>query len=168
MSNYPEYIILHHSASKDYTLSDFESIRRYHIDVNGWNDIGYHRVIERVGTEIVVRQGRDYNEQGAHCPGMNTRSVGICVVGNFETGKMDEAMKLAVIREVREQMIRFDIPVEKVLRHRDAALPGHGTACPGKFFPYDEIIEALRGIEEPKPQICPVCGQEIKRTETKK
>ena len=163
MANYPEYIILHHSAGKDYYLSDFEAIRRFHIDIRGWNDIGYHRVIERVGTDIVVNQGRDYNEQGAHCPGMNARSLGICVVGNFETGKMDEAMKFAVIREVREQMLRFDIPAKNVLRHRDAALPGHGTACPGKHFPYEEIIEALKGVDQPPAiKTCPTCGQEIK------
>lgn len=163
MANYPEYIILHHSAGKDYYLSDFEAIRKFHIEFRGWDDIGYHRVIERVVTEIVVRQGRPYSVPGAHCPGMNSRSIGICVVGNFETGLMDEAMKFAVIKEVRDQMVRFDIPVENVLMHRTAALPGHGTACPGRFFPFDEIIEALKNVDQaPVIKTCPTCGQEIK------
>lgn len=163
MANYPEYIILHHSAGKDYTLSDFEAIRRFHIEVRGWNDIGYHRVGERVGTKIVFRQGRNYNVDGAHCPGMNARSIGICIVGNFETGPMDEAMKFAVITEVHDRMIQFDVPVEKVLMHRTAALPGHGTACPGRYFPYEEIIEALKNVDQPPAiKTCPTCGQEIK------
>lgn len=163
MPNYPKYIILHHSACPDGPGEDFEAIRRYHINVNGWNDIGYHRVIERVGGEIVVNQGRAYSVAGAHCPGMNSRSLGICVVGNFETGQMDEAMKFAVIREVRDQMVRFDIPVENVLMHRTAAQPGHGTACPGKHFPFEEIIAALKNVDQPPAiKTCPTCGQEIK------
>jgi hypothetical protein len=40
--------------------------------------VGYHRVIDLDG---IVWEGRDLDEPGAHCPGVNTKSWGICLLG---------------------------------------------------------------------------------------
>ena len=51
----PQYIIFHHSLTKDGTVVDWEAMRRYHEQVNGWSDIGYHYGIERVGKGILLQ-----------------------------------------------------------------------------------------------------------------
>lgn len=73
-------IIIHCSATpegRDYTVAQ---IRDWHVNGNGWKDIGYHFVIYRDGT---VHTGRDINQIGAHCTGQNTGSIGICYIGGI-------------------------------------------------------------------------------------
>lgn len=55
-----------------------DTIREWHVNGNGWRDIGYHYVIRRDGT---VEKGRPVHEPGAHVAGHNARSIGICLVG---------------------------------------------------------------------------------------
>jgi N-acetyl-anhydromuramyl-L-alanine amidase AmpD len=60
-------------------------ITRWHKE-RGFRTIGYHWVIRRDGT---VEAGRPEREIGAHClaQGMNSVSIGICLVGGMERGK---------------------------------------------------------------------------------
>ena len=69
-------IVVHHSATSSGTV---ESFRRYHMDTNGWVDIGYNFVIYRDGT---IHEGRPLTIDGAHAPGYNKTHIGICLVGN--------------------------------------------------------------------------------------
>lgn len=144
MANKPEYIILHHSAGKDYLLSDFAAIKKFHVEVRGWSDIGYHLVLEMANCEAIVTKGRPYSKSGAHCPGKNTKSIGICTVGNFELETMDARVKARLIEVIRGVAELYGIPADHVLGHNEAALPGHGTACPGRYFPIEEIRQALK------------------------
>jgi len=57
-----------------------EDIRRWHVEGNGWDDIGYHYVIRRDGS---IEKGRDDNVQGAHVRGHNKNSLGVCMVGGY-------------------------------------------------------------------------------------
>ena len=71
-------IIIHCSATaegKDFKAAD---IRRWHVQGNGWKDIGYHFVIDLDGT---VEVGRPVAQQGAHCTNHNKTTIGICYVG---------------------------------------------------------------------------------------
>jgi N-acetyl-anhydromuramyl-L-alanine amidase AmpD len=54
------------------------SIRKYHIQHNGWADIGYHFVIDREGH---IETGRPLAQAGAHVSGENAASIGICLIG---------------------------------------------------------------------------------------
>ena len=86
----PKWIVLHHSLSRDsHTTLDWASIRRWHVDHNGWRDIGYHFGVERIKPNSVyeILVGRMPNETGAHCThaGMNRKSIGICAVGDYDT-----------------------------------------------------------------------------------
>jgi len=84
--NKPTVFILHHSASP--ATTKVGDIDRWHkarwpgfISRRGYH-VGYHYVIEADGTTI---QTRDHDEEGAHCIGMNRSSIGVCIVGNFNT-----------------------------------------------------------------------------------
>ncbi len=81
----PTHIIVHHSAGHT-TSSDYAAVVRsyydYHVNTNGWDDIGYNWLIDPHG---VVYEGRGENRQGAHFSCMNSNTTGICMIGNYET-----------------------------------------------------------------------------------
>lgn len=72
-------IILHCSATKVDPFLDAKTIKRWHVDGNGWLDIGYHFVIKTDGT---IEQGRSLEMQGAHTKGHND-SIGVCYIGGL-------------------------------------------------------------------------------------
>jgi uncharacterized protein YaiE (UPF0345 family) len=86
VTRYIDKVIIHCSGidGKGQTAA---SIRDYHVNEKGWDDIGYHYVITYYGE---IQQGRPLDYWGAHCKGQNKKSIGICVTGNklFNTGQM--------------------------------------------------------------------------------
>lgn len=94
-------LIIHCSDS---IHGDVEEIRRWHVNGNGWRDIGYHAVIlngcRRKNKFIelddgLLEMGREINlddvitpsEMGAHVRGNNSDSIGICLVGRCKFTK---------------------------------------------------------------------------------
>lgn len=71
-------IILHCTATPEGRYVSLEEVRRWHVEGNGWADIGYHYLILLDGT---VMEGRDLYRIGAHCTGHNANSIGIAYVG---------------------------------------------------------------------------------------
>ena len=71
-------IILHCSATPATMDVGAKEIRDWHVNGNGWRDIGYHWVIRRDGT---VERGRDEEMVGAHCLNHNAHSIGVCLIG---------------------------------------------------------------------------------------
>lgn len=71
-------IVLHHSASPRATTTTAD-IRRWHTMDRGFDDIGYHFVIEGDGS---VHSGRPLDRIPAAQKGANTNSIAICLVGN--------------------------------------------------------------------------------------
>lgn len=129
-------IILHHSYTKDnILLDDTEAIRGYHVARLGWRDIGYHWIIEKVNGELVATAGRPEAMDGAHCPGMNKKSLGVCVVGDFENNEMPSdvfAFTVKFLQELRERV--GSLPLKKHSDYRN-------TRCPGKHFPFDKMVQ---------------------------
>lgn len=142
--NRPEKIIIHHSLTEDNkVLSSFDGIRRYHIETNGWADIGYHHVLEYVGEKLVWRAGRAETLPGAHVKeqAINLKSIGICVVGNFDVTKPDAATYDALAAKCREIMGRYPrIKVSDIEPHHKYATY---KSCPGKLFDMGEITKRL-------------------------
>lgn len=139
--NNPEYIIIHHSAT---TQGDAETFRKNH-KAKGWRDIGYHYVIGN-GTysgDGEVEIGRTEAEDGAHCSadGMNRKSIGICLVGNFDKQKPTPAQMEALERLCKDIMAQYKIPVSKVLGHGEV----DATNCPGKNFDMATFRKRLEG-----------------------
>lgn len=144
--NKPQYIIIHHSATK---LGDAETFRRYHVQVNGWKDIGYHYVINN-GTykpDGFIEKGRDEKEVGAHAVGYNDKSIGICLVGNFDEDKPTQKQMQALTQLCKDIMQRYNIPAKNVLGHRET---GAKKTCPGKNFCMDSLRKMLEVGEVPK------------------
>jgi hypothetical protein len=62
-------------------------IRRWHVDENGWSDVGYHFVMDRDGSIIVARP---LDRTGALIRGFNKRKVGICLIGGHGGSERDD------------------------------------------------------------------------------
>ncbi|WP_306186350.1 FG-GAP-like repeat-containing protein [Streptomyces sp. MK5] len=83
-------VFVHHTAdSNSYSCAQSASIVRgimaYHIQVNGWNDLGYNFVVDKCGQIFEGRAGGvDLPVMGAHTYGFNSYSAGIAVLGNFQ------------------------------------------------------------------------------------
>lgn len=139
-ANYPEFIIVHHSATaRDTTL--FITIKNAHISY-GWEDIGYHKWIGGAadGDGILI-QGRPENKVGAHTDvnKQNYRSIGIAVCGDFHSTGLNEtptAAQLATLQQLLDDIRKQrGIPKEHVFGHTE--VPGAATDCPGSnLLPY--------------------------------
>jgi N-acetylmuramoyl-L-alanine amidase len=129
-------LIIHHSLTKDGQVVDWKAIRKYHIEVNGWHDIGYHWGIERAGNCYVLEAGRPETVAGAHTKGMNEHSLGICLVGNYDREKVPEAAFALLVDLCARKCHEYGLkPEDIVTHHRYAAY----KTCPGKLFPMDDL-----------------------------
>lgn len=70
-------VAVHHSASPRSTT--LRTLRRWHVEENGWADVGYHRIILGDGTSVA---GRPLHFQGASVRGKNRGLIAILVMGN--------------------------------------------------------------------------------------
>ena len=79
------HLIVHHSAGAN-ASSDWASVIRsiwvLHVKGNGWNDIGYNFLVDPNGIIYEGRAGGD-GVIGAHFSGVNTGTMGVCMVGTF-------------------------------------------------------------------------------------
>ena len=100
------FSIIHHTAgSNGYTRSEapaiVKAIQLYHVQGNGWNDIGYNFLVDRFGTVYEGRFGGiDRNVVGAHALGFNTGSVGIALIGTYGSTQPSKAAQDAIARLV--------------------------------------------------------------------
>ena len=72
-------IVIHCSATPPTMDIGVEKIREWHVDENGWDDVGYHYVVRRTNGELET--GRDESMVGSHARAVNGTSLGICLVG---------------------------------------------------------------------------------------
>lgn len=83
-------IILHCTATPSWREVSVDEIRRWHVEGNGWSDIGYHYVILLDGT---IARGRPLDVAGAHVKGHNKDSVGVVYVGGTDvTGQPQDTL----------------------------------------------------------------------------
>jgi N-acetylmuramoyl-L-alanine amidase len=116
-------IVLHHSASpRDTTSAD--EIREWH-RTKGWDDIGYHYVVEGDGS---LKMGRSIDMQPAAQSGHNAGTIAICVVGDntkdgegwTDSQRITAHSLIVMLRNV----LGWRIPIAG---HRDLGT----TECPG-------------------------------------
>jgi hypothetical protein len=157
--------MIHHSATKDGQTVSWQAIRRYHMSwrhrgeivtpqdaaklmlagervERPWEDTGYHCGVELVNDHLEALLGRPENERAAACKeaDMNARALHVCVVGNFDIAPPDDALLRFLARYVvRPWLVRYDIPAERIVGHRDYA---PYKSCPGALFDLDRLREA--------------------------
>ena len=142
----PTGIIIHHSLTSDGETVSWGAIRKYHLEVKGWKDIGYHAGIELIGDQYELLMGRMENEVGAHCLGFNDDCLGICLVGNFNIGPLPEEALVLLRKYCRSRMDIYGIKLDRILGHWETFplrnMPIHKT-CPGIEFSMQEFRSKL-------------------------
>jgi len=140
-----KYVIVHHSAT------DVGSALRFdyaHSSKKLWKGLGYHFVIDN-GTigkgdgQIEISPRWLHQEDGAHCKagGMNSKGIGICLVGNFSEDKVSRKQMKSLIFLINEFKGQYRIPDSHILGH--GQVKGASTECPGKKFPWKEFWQKL-------------------------
>jgi len=117
--NKTDYIVVHCAATKPSMDIGADTIRDWHVNGNGWRDIGYHLVIRRDGS---VEKGRDINDSGAHAAGYNSKSIGLCLVGgmaedNSAENNFTAQQWTSLLATVKE--LEVDFPNAKVIGHNE-------------------------------------------------
>jgi N-acetylmuramoyl-L-alanine amidase len=139
----PEYIIIHHSLTKDSETVSWGAIRKYHMETLGWVAVGYHWGLELIGDHYEILKGRMDDEVGAHCKeqGMNSKSLGICLVGNFDIVAPNNHQMTMLLDLTDFLMRQYKIPWENVRRHSEFA---PYKSCPGLLFPWNVFVASLQ------------------------
>lgn len=143
-----EGIVLHHRAG----WGDVESEHRDSL-ARGWIGIGYNYYIRQDGT-VWLGRGEEY--VGAHAgrkagaPGYadgahnNSRTIGIGFEGYYHPGHknadktMPQAQYDAGVRLIRDLRAKYP-DIKWIKGHKE--MPGCSTACPGDYFPLEELIK---------------------------
>lgn len=139
-------IVIHHTATN---VDDAMNIHRVHKIDRGWkNGLAYHFVISngsRKAKDGEIHVGGRWKGQqdGGHVKRLqwNKESIGICLIGNFETRKPTAAQLKSLEGLCRYLSKRTGIPNAMITTHKRLHV-GH-TACPGKYFPFDSFIKRM-------------------------
>lgn len=120
-------IVVHHSASPRKT-TDAEDIRRWHIEDRGWEDIGYHLVIQR--GRVVL--GRPLWRVGAHDGGENHETLGVLLVGDYTKETPGSWAWPQLVQTCADLLDWFDLDTDEGLRgHGEDEPSDTPTLCPG-------------------------------------
>lgn len=150
------HLIVHHSAGSN-TSSNWPgvvaAIFDYHVNTNGWSDIGYNWLIAPDGQLFEGRGGGD-NVRGSHMCGYNNNTMGVCALGSygsapFPAAGLETLKKLLSWKSCREDITpmgngpinSFSGNMLHISGHRDGCAPGY-TECPGNML-YGQLT-ALR------------------------
>lgn len=140
--------VLHHTAgSNNYTKAQAPGVVRgiysFHVNGNGWNDIGYNFLVDRYGQIYEGRfGGMDRGVVGAHAAGWNSGSFGVSLMGNFDIASPPAAAINAASEVIgwKYAMHGIDPSTNATVRHNNRTIPtlvGHrdvgSTACPGRY-----------------------------------
>ncbi len=96
------FAVVHHTAgSNGYSAAEsaaiVRGIQRYHVVGNGWDDIGYNFLVDKYGRVFEGRGGGiAQNVVGAHAGGFNTGSVGVAVIGIYQSRSLSDAARRAL------------------------------------------------------------------------
>tara|TARA_B100000035_G_C20980182_1_gene545073 strand:- start:720 stop:1136 length:417 start_codon:yes stop_codon:yes gene_type:complete len=120
-------IIIHCSATPEGRDIDAATIKDWHVNGNGWSDIGYHYVIKLNGE---IESGRPLDIAGAHVKGHNSDSIGICYIG----GADEDMNPKDTMLQCQEEAMRELIYSLRMVWDKELTLHGHNEyaskACP--------------------------------------
>lgn len=150
-----QQVHVHHTASSNrYSRADVPGIirgmYRYHTRSLGWSDLGYNFVVDKFARTWIGRAGGAWKPvRGAHTLGFNHTSVGVAVLGSFQSTNPTWDAQSELVRLAAWKLDRYDrrpsgwITVysqgsdkyPRGTRPRLRVIDGHrdtnDTACPG-------------------------------------
>lgn len=125
---------VHHTAGpsfcfdQDYCMTVVRAIQNFHMDSNGWNDIGYSFLI---GEDGRVYEGRGWDVVGSHTLNYNSIANGFCIIGDFSARPPNQAALEATANIIDCGVeLGYILPDYELFGHRD----GRCTECPGDFL----------------------------------
>ena len=141
-------LVVHHTATKAGWLKGIDAYHRNHFG----DPLGaeYHFVINN-GRKLPagwLEVGRwRYQEPAWHLfhPERAPDAIAICLVGNFEEQKVGEHQLAALVDLSAALMRGLGIGTDAITTHR--GVDGILTQCPGKNFPLEQYLAALRKRE---------------------
>ena len=108
-----------------------KGIQLFHVQGNGWNDIGYNFLVDRFGTIYEGRFGGvDRNVVGAHAQGFNTGSVGIALLGNYEGVSPTPAAQDAIARLIAWRLDLAHVDPTAFLTFLSGGSDRYPAGCP--------------------------------------
>ena len=107
-------IIVHCADTPKGAYFDIEDIRKWHVQENGWIEVGYHYVILLDGS---IQIGRSLDTIGAHCYGHNKLSVGVCYIGGKGGDTRTKAQKESL--KTLLKTLKNIYPIATIHGHRD-------------------------------------------------
>lgn len=135
-------IIIHESDTPTGRHTTVEDIDSWHV-ANGWHRnesdrlafnpglkaIGYHWVVYIDGS---VHSGRNISEVGSHCAGLNSKSVGICLVGKGVYNQLQwDALESLV------KLLQITYSGARILGHYETPTgAAQGKTCPDFAVPH--------------------------------
>lgn len=138
-------LVVHHTAQKvsGDTRPAVERVRAlydFHANNRGWGDIGYHYLIDEDGGIYEGRSGGD-NVVGGHVYCGNVGTVGIALLGNFETEQPSQQQVQSLQWLLDNLANKYHIDLDRnvtfkgktmspILRHKDLI----STECPGYYM----------------------------------
>jgi hypothetical protein len=154
---------IHHTANQtDYNADNVsecatavKAIQTYHMNTNGWCDIGYNYLICKTGDIFEGRSGGD-DVVGAH-DSYNCGSMGTCMMGYYHSpyNQVPTAESLSSLMDLfawkadqkgidpygRDYYDGFGARMDNIYGHRDVS----NTACPGDNV-YEHMAEIRDGV----------------------
>src|SRR3954470_11246880 len=146
--------IVHHTAgsnsySKAQSASIVRAIELYHVQGNGWNDIGYNFLVDKYGQVFEGRYGGVTRPViGAHAQGFNSGSVGVAVIGDYGSTPITPEAHDALVNLIAWRLALAHVdPLSKLVRV-SAGNPRYsaGTAV---------TLNAVSGHRDVYPTSCP-------------
>jgi len=156
-----DFVVLHHSAT-DYELDSKDKDGKQIAEViyrraqEKWKaeypryKCDYHFIVGHTGK---VPKGQPLEQLAWHATNyeVNLHSIGICFLGNFQYMEMPKEQFNAGTELIKELMDKYNISLGNVLRHKDVVSDitrrANSTLCPGKNFPFIQMLDSLRDGE---------------------
>ncbi|WP_418960594.1 peptidoglycan recognition protein [Streptomyces tritici] len=148
-------VFVHHTAGTNaYTCAESPSIVNgiflYHVQGQGWNDIGYHFLVDKCGTVFEGRAGGiDRPVLGAQTYGFNTDTAGVAVLGNYNDATSTPEVREAVAGVAAWKLGLYGYDPASTVVMTAAASNGKYTA--GQQVTFDRIS----GHRDGYPTECP-------------
>ncbi len=131
-------LAIHHTVSgASDPARQLRGIQRYHMDTNGWCDVGYHFL---VGQDGRVYEGRPLELLGAHVGSNNTGNIGISYIGCFHTsgcGGLGPTRPTDASIEVGGRLVGtlarlYGVTLDSTRVKGHGQHAGQSTSCPGE------------------------------------